>query len=119
MWGRFPTFFYSLSVLYRGVPPPRYHVRDDLEAVVEATVDALGYDLVRLRRGGTRSRPVLEVRIDRRDGERVGIADCVRASRAIEARLDAGEQEGEGGKPLFAAGRYELQVSSPGGASRS
>ena len=56
-------------------------------------------------KGGTRIRPVLEVRIDRRDGEKVTVDDCARASRALEARLDDG---------ALVAERYVLQVSSPG-----
>jgi ribosome maturation factor RimP len=86
-----------------------------LESVVESEVDALGYDVVLLRRGGTRSRPVLEIRIDRRDGERVSIDDCVRVSRAVEARLDAGAGDGS----VFGGTRYELQVSSPGELGRA
>jgi ribosome maturation factor RimP len=80
-------------------------MNDALEHVVIQELEGVGYDLVELRRGGTRSRPVLEVRIDRRDGERVTVEDCARASRAIEARLDAGDLVTE---------RYVLQVSSPG-----
>jgi ribosome maturation factor RimP len=80
-------------------------MNDALEHVVIQELEGVGYDLVELRRGGTRSRPVLEVRIDRRDGERVTVEDCARASRAIEARLDAGDLVSE---------RYVLQVSSPG-----
>jgi len=80
-------------------------VSDELERVVIEGLDAVGYDLVELRRGGTRTRPLLEVRIDRRDGEKVTVEDCATASRAIEARLDAGE---------LIADRYVLQVSSPG-----
>jgi ribosome maturation factor RimP len=76
-----------------------------LQDVVVAELDSLGFDLVEVRRGGTRTRPVLDVRIDRRDGEKVTVDDCARASRAIEARLDAGD--------AF-AGRYVLEVSSPG-----
>jgi ribosome maturation factor RimP len=45
------------------------------------------------------------VRIDRRDGSAVTIADCAAASRAIEALLD--------GRSLVPE-NYELQVSSPG-----
>ncbi len=86
----------------------------DLESVVEREVDAIGYDVVLLRQGGTRSRPVLELRIARRDGERVSIADCVCVSRAVEARLDAGSGEAA----PFGGRRYELQVSSPGDAGR-
>jgi ribosome maturation factor RimP len=77
----------------------------ELERVVANELDAIGFDLVELRQGGTRSRPVLEVRIDRRDGEKVTVDDCARASRALEAQLDRGELVSE---------RYVLQVSSPG-----
>jgi ribosome maturation factor RimP len=78
---------------------------DELEHVVVQGLDEVGYDLVELRKGGTRSRPVLEVRIDRRDGEKITVDDCARASRALEARLDTGS---------LVAERYVLQVSSPG-----
>jgi ribosome maturation factor RimP len=80
-------------------------MNDELEHVVAKGLDEAGFDLVELRKGGTRSRPVLEVRIDRRDGETVTVDDCARASRALEARLDTGALVSE---------RYVLQVSSPG-----
>ena len=80
-------------------------MNDALEHVVTAGLNDIGYDLVELRKGGTRSRPVLEVRIDRRDGEKVTVEDCARASRALEAHLDTGALVSE---------RYVLQVSSPG-----
>jgi ribosome maturation factor RimP len=80
-------------------------VKDALEGVVVSELDAVGYDLIELRRGGTKARPLIEVRIDRRDGEAVTVDDCARASRALEARLDGSELVSE---------RYVLQVSSPG-----
>jgi ribosome maturation factor RimP len=78
---------------------------DELETVVRQGVEASGFEFVELRRGGTRARPLIEVRIDRRDGNRVTIADCTTASRAIEGRLDGSSLVSE---------NYELQVSSPG-----
>ena len=78
---------------------------DELEHVVVAGLAEVGFDLVELRKGGSQSRPVLEVRIDRRDGEKVTVDDCARASRALEARLDSS---------ALVAERYVLQVSSPG-----
>lgn len=98
MWGRLPTFFCSGRL-------PRLDVKDALEAVVVSELDAIEYDLVELRRGGTRSRPLIEVRIDRRDGTAVTIDDCARASRVLEARLDGNE---------LVSPQYVLQVSSPG-----
>src|SRR5678816_3741866 len=76
-----------------------------LQDVVVAELDSLGFDLVEIRRGGTRTRPVFDVRIDRRDGEKVTVDDCARASRALEARLES---------RALVADRYVLQVSSPG-----
>lgn len=80
-------------------------MNDSLEDVVATTIADLDLDLVEIRRGGSRSRPTIDVRIDRRDGQAVTVDDCARASRAIETRLDAEGTLGE---------RYVLEVSSPG-----
>ncbi len=78
---------------------------DSLQAIVRDGLVELGYELVEFRRGGTRSRPLLDVRVDRLDGEAVTVDDCARASRGLEARLEASEAVPE---------RYVLEVSSPG-----
>jgi ribosome maturation factor RimP len=101
MWGETPHFF----VLEGTGQQLSRRVNDELERVVTEELDAVGFDLVELRRGGTRSRPLVEVRIDRRDGVGVTVDDCARASRVLEARLDGSGLVGE---------RYVLQVSSPG-----
>jgi ribosome maturation factor RimP len=80
-------------------------MNEALERVVAQELDKVQFDLVELRQGGTKSRPVLEVRIDRRDGQKVTVDDCAVASRALEASLDGGALVSE---------RYVLQVSSPG-----
>jgi ribosome maturation factor RimP len=80
-------------------------VNEALGQVVSRELDQLGLDLVELRVGGSRARPTLQLRIDRRDGQQVTVDDCAVASRAIEARLDAGQEVGD---------RYVLEVSSPG-----
>jgi ribosome maturation factor RimP len=80
-------------------------VKDELQRVVNEQLDGVDMDLVEMRHGGTKNRPVLEVRVDRRDGANVTVDDCARASRAIEARLDGSD---------LVSPRYVLQVSSPG-----
>jgi ribosome maturation factor RimP len=80
-------------------------VNQALEEIVRQEVERLGYELFELRSGGTKNRPVIDVRIDRRDGGEVTVDDCAVTSRAIEARLDAGDVVSE---------RYRLEVSSPG-----
>ena len=77
-----------------------------MEAVISQELSVLELELVELRFGGSRARPVLDVRIDRTDGGKVIVADCERASRAIEAKLD--------GSADLVDGRYVLEVSSPG-----
>ncbi|MBC8089591.1 MAG: ribosome maturation factor RimP [Phycisphaerae bacterium] len=78
---------------------------EPIEPIVVEVLDSLAFDLVELRRGGSRTRPVWEVRIDRRDGTKISIEDCTRASRALEARLESAALVGE---------QYVLEVSSPG-----
>jgi ribosome maturation factor RimP len=76
-----------------------------LEELVLNELRPLGLELFELRSLGTKNRPVLDVRIDRTDGEKITVEDCARASRAIEARLD---------EASYAGTRYVLEVSSPG-----
>jgi ribosome maturation factor RimP len=98
MWGRPPHFFVFVRI--------QNQVKQTLEPIVTAALDSLGLDLVELRIGGTRLRPLLDVRVDRRDLQKVTVADCAGASRAIEARLDA--------DPSLFGDHYVLEVSSPG-----
>jgi ribosome maturation factor RimP len=80
-------------------------MRDALEDIVIHELAPLGLELFELRTGGSKGRPVLDVRVDRNDGEKVTLDDCARASRAIEAKLDS---------VSYAGTRYVLEVSSPG-----
>ena len=81
-------------------------MKHNLEHLVVKALEPSEYELVELRIGGSRARPVLDVRIDRRDRQKVAVGDCERASRAIEAELDAVQGAVDG--------RYVLEVSSPG-----
>src|SRR5690554_3586704 len=80
-----------------------------LEAELERRVEALGYELVELERAGSKTRPILRVRIDHAGGSEKGagvtVDDCSTVSRALEAWLDEAEGVPE---------RYMLEVSSPG-----
>jgi ribosome maturation factor RimP len=83
----------------------RKYMRDAIEDIVSEELTPLGLELFELRMGGSKGQPVLDVRIDRTDSQKVTIDDCARASRAIEARLDSAS---------YAGARYVLEVSSPG-----
>lgn len=78
--------------------------RQELMALLEPAVEALGYELVDLeanlggRRGG-----VLRLYIDREEG--IGLDDCEAVSRQVSGILDVED-------PI--KGNYSLEVSSPG-----
>jgi len=80
-------------------------MNETLEALVAAQIRPLGLELFELKVGGSRGRPVLDVRVEREDGEKVTVENCAVASRAIEAELDARN---------FGGQQYVLEVSSPG-----
>ena len=103
-WGRYPHFFIDVDLGSRGAGMAGHSIDQELEARVEA----LGFEVVELERAGSKSRPILRLRIDRQDsepGNGVTVDDCARVSRALEAYLDEG---------VVAGGRYTLEVSSPG-----
>ena len=79
-----------------------------LERDLEARIEALGFELVDLERAGSKTRPILRLRIDRPDakpGVGVTLDDCAHVSRELEPVLDAHPTLEE---------RYVLEVSSPG-----
>jgi ribosome maturation factor RimP len=81
---------------------------DAFEREIEARVGELGFELVELERAGSKTRPILRLRIDREGsapGQGVSLEDCARVSRAVESYLDEREELSE---------RYVLEVSSPG-----
>jgi ribosome maturation factor RimP len=80
-------------------------MKGTLEELVASEIKPLGLELFELKLGGSMGRPVVDVRVEREDGQKVTVDDCATASRAIELKLDA---EDFGGK------RYVLEVSSPG-----
>lgn len=76
-----------------------------LEHIVASEIKPLGLELFELKLGGSKGRPVLDVRVEREDGLEVTVDICAAASRVIETKLDAED---------FGGRRYVLEVSSPG-----
>lgn len=77
---------------------------NQVESLVAPTLDAMGYELVRVRVIGA-DQLTLEVMAERRDGDAMTVGDCADISRAISTVLDVED-------PI--AGSYTLEVSSPG-----
>jgi len=81
---------------------------EQLEQQIETRIAELGYELVELERAGSKSRPILRIRVDvpgSEPGAGVSVEDCARVNRALEEYLDNASDIAE---------RYVLEVSSPG-----
>lgn len=76
---------------------------DRLSALIESLVASEGVELVDVEVAGSRKRPVVRVYVDRPEG--VGVDDCARISRLLEAGLETAAAVPE---------TYVLEVSSPG-----
>jgi ribosome maturation factor RimP len=77
---------------------------DRLTALVEPSLDAMGYALVRVHLSASR-RPTLQVMAERRDGQPMSVEDCTAISRNLSAMLDVED-------PI--PDSYDLEVTSPG-----
>ena len=75
-----------------------------LENIIAPAIEKMGYDLVRLRLLGEKSKR-LEVMIDRKDLNNITINDCMNVSDHISVLLDVED-------PISSA--YSLEVTSPG-----
>ena len=75
-----------------------------LKRLVEPTLEALGFELVRVMVTGSQ-RATVQVMIERADRGELTVEHCAEASRVISAVLDVED-------PI--SGAYTLEVSSPG-----
>lgn len=76
-----------------------------LEARVEPTLEAMGFEVVRIALTGSDGRRTLQVMADRRDGSQISVDDCEEISHALSAIFDVED-------PV--SGTYDLEVSSAG-----
>jgi len=97
--GHWPTFFvFGLG------QRPLMDLQERIAEMIAPSLEAMGYDLVRVLLQGQR-RPVLQIMAERRDEVAMTVDDCASISRAVSALLDVED-------PI--QGRYSLEVSSPG-----
>ena len=79
-------------------------LQNRLEALIAPSLDAMGYELVRVQLQG-KQRLTLQIMADRKDGVMMAVEDCADISRSLSALLDVED-------PI--SGAYSLEVSSPG-----
>ena len=75
-----------------------------VEAMITPTIEAMGYDVVRVMIAGGQS-VMLQVMAERHDGKAMTVEDCAEISRTVSALLEVED-------PI--TGPYRLEVSSPG-----
>ena len=73
--------------------------------IIDGTISALGYELVRVKMMGGAKSVKLQIMADRTDGKNMLVEDCEKISREISVILDVEDPITE---------NYELEVSSPG-----
>jgi ribosome maturation factor RimP len=76
-------------------------VSERVTEIIGPSVEAMGYDLVRVQMIGA----TLQIMAERRDGAAMTVDDCAEISRTASALLDVAD-------PIPTA--YQLEVSSPG-----
>lgn len=79
-------------------------MENKISELIESTINSLGFGLVKVSINGSKTK-ILEIFIERLDGEKVQIADCRLASRNISAILDVED---------IISDKYFLEVSSAG-----
>ncbi len=96
-------FFYCLNLGASG--EGRLERLHWLEERVAPTLEAMGFEVVRVALTGSTGRKTLQVMADRRDGSLITVGDCEEISYALSAIFDVED-------PV--ADRYDLEVSSAG-----
>lgn len=77
----------------------------DIARIIEPSLQAMGYGLVRVMQTGGKQRPTVQIMAERIDEAPMTVEDCAEISRSVSALLDVED-------PI--AGAYLLEVSSPG-----
>lgn len=88
-----------------GIVSSEKGIVERVERLVEPAIAAMGFELVRVRLSGGRSRRVLQIMAEPHAAATMNVDDCAEISRTVSALLDVED-------PI--AGSYTLEVSSPG-----
>ncbi len=81
------------------------NIPERIEQSIAPSLEAMGYDVVRVQLSRSGGRMILQVMAEPRGGEDMTVERCAEISRAVSALLDVED-------PI--AGTYTLEVSSPG-----
>ena len=97
--GREPAFLFTLN------SGTYVDIAQKVTSMIEAPLDALGYNLVLVKLGTQAKRKTLTIMAERKDGEHMGVQDCTEISRTTGTLLEVED-------PISSA--YDLEVCSPG-----
>jgi ribosome maturation factor RimP len=96
--------FVNLPTQERRLPSTAPIAAGDIAPIIEPSLEAMGYRLVRVAFLGAQ-RATLQIMAERIDDAPMTVDDCTEISRSVSALLDVAD-------PI--AGAYMLEVSSPG-----
>lgn len=80
-------------------------IQEQIAPIIESSMQAMGYRLVRVQWQGSDKRKVLQIMAEPQEDRDMTVEDCTEISHMVSALLDVED-------PIESA--YELEVSSPG-----
>ena len=83
----------------------KMNIEEKIKQIIEPSVNAAGFDLVRVLFSGAEKDNTLQVMVERSDGKNMTSDDCEKLSRSVSALLDVED---------VIDSRYLLEISSPG-----
>ena len=81
------------------------NIEEKIKEIIEPSVNAEGFDLVRVLFSGAEKDNTLQIMVERLDGQNMTSDDCEKLSRSVSALLDVED---------VIDSRYLLEISSPG-----
>ncbi|MDB2415173.1 ribosome maturation factor RimP [Rickettsiales bacterium] len=87
------------------MPIAQSPIENKIAQIISASLESMGYELVRVRFADMEGRSTLQIMIDRKDEKYIDADDCAKASRQISAIVDVED-------PIDSV--YNLEVSSAG-----
>lgn len=83
----------------------KMNTEERIKQIIESSVNAEGFDLVRVLFSGAEKDNTLQIMLERLDGTNMTSDDCEKLSRSLSALLDVED---------VIQGRYLLEITSPG-----
>lgn len=84
----------------------RSQIEKRIYETLNASLNELGYDIIRVRCSGARDKIAMQIMIDKLDNSKISTSDCTKAMKHCMVLLNVAD--------FLLRNRYNLEISSPG-----